>query len=343
MNKKHISYADAGVDIDKSDRAKRRIKTFVKSTYNKNVLLEFGSFGGMFSINSILKKNPVLVSSVDGVGTKLKVAVMAGVHNTVGADLVHHCINDILVQGARPLFFMDYIACGKMDANVIVQVVSGLSAACRNNGTVLLGGETAEMPGMYAKNDYDLAGTIVGWVDRRKIIDGTKIKPGDVMLGLASAGLHTNGYSLARKLFFEIKKLKVNSKVPELGSTVGEALLKPHKCYLNSLDKCLDHVSGLCHITGGGFTGNIPRILPENCDAMIEKHSWPVLPVFEWIQRAGNVDFYEMQRTFNMGIGMIVIASKKKADKLIAHLKSKKEKIYVIGEITKGEKKVIFK
>jgi phosphoribosylformylglycinamidine cyclo-ligase len=286
---------------------------------------------------------PVLVASADGVGTKLKIAFAIGIHNTVGRDLVNHCVNDILVQGARPLFFLDYVATGKLSPEVVASVVEGVANGCRENGCVLLGGETAEMPGFYGEGEYDIAGFIVGVVDREKIIDGKTIAPGDVLLALPSAGLHTNGYSLARKLFFDVAGFQPDTFVPELGTTAGEALLATHVSYLRPLEGLLDaHViKGLAHITGGGLTDNIPRILPEGTAVNIEKGSWPVLPVFEVLQKIGNVSEFEMYRTFNMGVGMVIVCSRGDADVVKSHLQERGDKCYLIGEVVAGNREVL--
>lgn len=306
-----ISYADAGVSIDNANRAVAKIREYARSTFNERTLTEIGSFGGMFSGAFPNMTDPILVASADGVGTKLKLAFETGIHNTVGADLVNHCVNDILVQGARPLFFLDYFATGKLEPDVTASVVEGMARACRENGCVLLGGETAEMPDFYPPGEYDLAGFIVGVVDKAKVIDGKSIEPGDVVLGIPSNGLQTNGYSLARKLFFEIGKYKVDTFVDELSSTVGEALLATHQSFLPQLGPLLDSgkIKGLAHITGGGFLENIPRILPEDVSVKINRGSWPELPVFGLMQKLGNVSDKEMFRTFNMGIGMVVICA----------------------------------
>src|SRR6266851_411759 len=327
---KPISYADAGVDIDAATRATDRIKQLAKQTFNARTLSEIGSFGGMFDGAFPKLSQPVLVASADGVGTKLKIAFLAGVHNTVGRDLVNHCVNDMLVQGARPLFFLDYIATGKLLPEVVAGIVEGIANGCRDNGCVLLGGETAEMPDFYAAGEYDVAGFIVGVVDKEKIIDGKQIAAGDILLALPSVGLHTNGYSLARKLFFEVAGYDVNTHVAELGMTVGEALLQPHVSYLKPLDGLLDSgmIKGLAHITGGGLTDNIPRILPERTAVEIKKGSWPILPVFQIIQQIGNVAEAEMYRTFNMGVGMVIVASQSDADAVKSHLKQRDEQVF---------------
>lgn len=335
---KPISYADAGVSIDNANIAVEKIKKFAKSTFNERTLTEIGSFGGMFSGSFPGMAEPILVASADGVGTKLKVAFDTGIHNTVGADLVNHCVNDILVQGARPLFFLDYFATGKLEPQVTADVVEGFARACRENGCVLLGGETAEMPSMYADGEYDLAGFIVGVVDRTKVIDGKSIKPGDTVIGLPSTGLQTNGYSLARKLFFEVGGYSVDSYVDELGTTVGEALLATHSSFLPQVGPLLDSgmTKGLAHITGGGFIENIPRILPEGVSVEIIRGSWPEPPVFGLMQRLGNVDDNEMFRTFNMGIGMVVICSESDSEKVAQALPDSR----IIGRVTEGDRKV---
>jgi phosphoribosylformylglycinamidine cyclo-ligase len=306
-----ITYADAGVSIDKANEAVAKIREYARSTFNERTLTEIGSFGGMFAGAFPQMAEPILVASADGVGTKLKLAFETSIHNTVGADLVNHCVNDILVQGARPLFFLDYFATGKLEPDVTASVVEGIARACRENGCVLLGGETAEMPDFYPAGEYDLAGFIVGVVDKSKVIDGKSIAPGDIVLGLPSTGLQTNGYSLARKLFFEVGGYKVDSYVDELGTTVGEALLATHSSFLPQIGPLLDSglIKGLAHITGGGFLENIPRILPEGVSVEINRGSWPEPPIFGLMQQLGNVSDREMFRTFNMGIGMVVITS----------------------------------
>jgi len=340
---KPISYSDAGVDIDAATRATDRIKELARRTFNERTLSEIGSFGGMFDGAFPNMAQPVLVASADGVGTKLKIAFATGVHHTVGRDLVNHCVNDILVQGARPLFFLDYVATGKLSTEVVASVVEGVANGCRENGCVLLGGETAEMPGFYSEGEYDIAGFIVGVVDREKIIDGKTIEPGDVLLALPSAGLHTNGYSLARKLFFEVAEYQPDTYVPELGTTAGEALLAPHLSYLRPLEGLLDRgvIKGLAHITGGGLTDNIPRILPEGTAVKIEKGSWPVLPIFELFRRIGNVSEREMYRTFNMGVGMVIVCSRSDLDPVKSHLKERGDKCYQIGEVVEGNGEVL--
>lgn len=340
---KPISYSDAGVNIDAATQATDRIKELARRTFNERTLSEIGSFGGMFDGAFPNMAQPVLVASADGVGTKLKIAFATGVHNTVGRDLVNHCVNDILVQGARPLFFLDYIATGKLSPDIVAGIVEGITNGCRENGCVLLGGETAEMPGFYADGEYDIAGFIVGVVDREKIIDGKTIVPGDVLLALPSAGLHTNGYSLARKLFFEVAGYEPNTHLPELGMTAGEALLLPHASYLKPLDGLLDKraIKGLAHITGGGLTDNIPRILPAETAVRIDRGSWPEPDLFKLLRRLGNVSDTEMYRTFNMGIGLVIVCSQEGAEVVTQHLREQGETVYLIGTVTSGEREVL--
>jgi phosphoribosylformylglycinamidine cyclo-ligase len=340
---KSVTYSDAGVSIDTANVAVERIKRLAASTFNSRTLTEIGSFGGMFDAAFPSMKQPVLVASADGVGTKLKIAFITGVHNTVGRDLVNHCVNDILVQGARPLFFLDYFATGKLLAETVAGVVEGMANGCRENNAVLLGGETAEMPGFYADGEYDLAGFIVGIVDREKVIDGKRITAGDVVLGLPSVGLHTNGYSLARKIFFDIGGYKSDSYVEELKMTVGEALLLPHPSYLRELDGLLDsgRIKGLAHITGGGLVDNIPRILPEGAGVEIERGSWPELPLFALMQRLGKVEGKEMFRAFNMGIGMVVICAPSDVDEITRAVSKTGTSCYQIGKVVAGDREVV--
>jgi phosphoribosylformylglycinamidine cyclo-ligase len=339
---KPLTYSDAGVDIDNATRATDKIKELAKRTFNQRTLSEIGSFGGMFDGAFPSLQHPVLVASADGVGTKLKIAFLTGVHNTIGRDLVNHCVNDILVQGARPLFFLDYIATGKLLPEVVAGIVEGIANGCSENGCVLLGGETAEMPDFYAASEYDVAGFIVGVADREKVIDGKRIVPGDVLLALPSAGLHTNGYSLARKLFFEVAGYKVDTRLNEVGMTVGEALLQPHVSYLKSLEGLLDSglIKGLAHITGGGLTDNIPRILPEGSAVEIQKGSWPVLPIYRLMQEMGDVSEAEMYRTFNMGVGMVIVTSPKDAETIKSHLEQRGDAVFEIGRVIQGEREV---
>ena len=336
---KPTTYSDAGVDIDAATRATDKIKELARRTFNERTLSEIGSFGGMFDGAFPKLAQPVLVASADGVGTKLKVAFATGIHNTVGRDLVNHCVNDILVQGARPLFFLDYIATGKLAPETVAGIVAGIADGCRENGCVLLGGETAEMPGFYAAGEYDVAGFIVGVVDREKVIDGKRIVPGDVLLALPSVGLHTNGYSLARKLFLEVAGYDVNTKLDSVGATVGEALLIPHLSYLQPLEGLLDSgvIKGLAHITGGGLTDNIPRILPQGTAVQIDKGSWPILPIFTLMQQIGNVPESEMYRTFNMGVGMVIVCAGSDASTIKSQVS---EKCYEIGRVISGNREV---
>jgi phosphoribosylformylglycinamidine cyclo-ligase len=338
-----ITYADAGVNIDRANRTKQRIKYLAHKTFTRGVLSEIGGFGGLFSVD---KKylDPVLVSSVDGVGTKLKVAFEMKIHHTVGADLVNHCVNDIAVQGAAPLFFMDYLATGKLEPEVAEKVVEGLADACKHNGCALIGGETAEMPGFYPEGEYDLAGFIVGVVEREKIVTGKTIEIGDVVLGLPSTGLHTNGYSLARKLLFEVAKYSPETYVNEIKNKVGNELMRPHKSYWPIVRKLVaaECVSAMAHVTGGGITENLPRVLPRGTAAVIDFGSWPVLPIFEHLQTLGSVPQDEMLRTFNMGIGMLLVVPAKKFKKTQTLLDRAGEKFYNIGRIVKGERKVMY-
>ncbi|HEY1263645.1 MAG TPA: phosphoribosylformylglycinamidine cyclo-ligase [Terriglobales bacterium] len=339
-----VTYADAGVDIDRGNRTKKRIKYLAHKTFTKGVLSEIGGFGGLFSIDREKFADPVLVSSVDGVGTKLKVAFAMNLHSTVGADLVNHCVNDIAVQGATPLFFMDYLATGKLEPEVAEKVIEGLATACKHNGCALIGGETAEMPGFYPEGEYDLAGFIVGVVDRSKIITGETVEAGDVVIGLPSTGLHTNGYSLARKLFFEVARYTPETYVNEIKGKVGSELMQPHRSYWPILKKLIaaECASALAHITGGGITENLPRVLAKGTAAVIELGSWPVLPIFEHLQQLGNVPKEEMLRTFNMGMGMLVVVPSKKFKKAQSVLERAGEKFYTVGRIVKGERKVTY-
>ena len=339
-----VTYADAGVDIDQSNRAKQRIKYLAHRTFNKSVLSEIGGFGGLFQVDKKKYKDPVLVSSVDGVGTKLKIAFEMNVHHTIGADLVNHCVNDIAVQGAAPLFFMDYFATGKLDPEMAERVVSGIADACKHNGCALIGGETAEMPGFYPEGEYDLAGFIVGAVERERILTGKDVQAGDVLIGLPSNGLHTNGYSLARKLLFGMKRLSPETYVNELKNKVGNELMRTHKSYWPVVRRLVDAeaVSAMAHITGGGITENLPRVLPKGTSAVVELGSWPVLPIFSYLQKLGNIARDEMLRTFNMGIGMILVVPPKKFKKVQTILDRAGEKGHTIGRIVKGERKVLY-
>ena len=327
-----MRYKDAGVDIDRADRVKKEIKRLAARTFGKNVLAPIGGFGGLFRIGRG-RDDGVLVASIDGIGTKLMLAFELNGHRRVGEDLVNHCVNDILVQGARPLFFLDYLATGKVEPDTLKQIVVGLTTACRKVGCALIGGETAQMPGFYAPGNYDLAGCIVGYVDRRKLIDGRSIRAGDVILGLPSMGLHTNGYSLARKVLLEQEGFSLGKRVPELGRTLGAELLSPHRCYWPALETLLGRglLKGLVHVTGGGMTDNIPRVLPRGCRAEIRRGSWPVLPIFSLISKFGRVKDAEMFRTFNMGIGMNLIVGQNQLPAVVRHLKRKRHKFYTIG------------
>jgi phosphoribosylformylglycinamidine cyclo-ligase len=339
-----ITYADAGVDISRANRTKQRIKYLAHKTFTRGVLSEIGGFGGLFAIDKTKYADPVLVSSVDGVGTKLKVAFEMGLHSTIGGDLVNHCVNDILVQGAAPLFFMDYLATGTLDPAIAEKVVEGLADACKHNGCALIGGETAEMPGFYPDGEYDLAGFIVGVVERERIITGKDVQIGDIVLGLPSNGLHTNGYALARKLLFEVARYSAETYVNEIKNKVGNELMRTHKSYWPSLKKMLDAqcVSALAHITGGGITENLPRVLPRGTAALIELGSWPVQPIFEHLQALGNVPQEEMLRTFNMGLGMLLVVPSAKFKKAQTVLERAGEKPYTVGRIVKGERKVVY-
>ena len=335
-----MDYRESGVNIDAGNEVVRRIKGLARATFTPGVLSELGSFGGLFHLGARARRDPVLVSSADGVGTKLRLAFMSGIHGTVGADLVNHCVNDILVQGAEPLFFLDYLAAGRLDPDVAVQIVEGLARACRENGCALLGGETAEMPGFYADGEYDVAGFIVGAVERDRLIDGRRIAAGDALIGLPSSGLHTNGYSLARTIVFDRLRLGVHDRVSELGTTVGEALLATHRSYLSIVRPLLDaqRIKGMAHITGGGITDNLPRVLAAGTDAIVRLGSWDVPPLFEWLQRSGGVPRADMLRTFNMGIGLIIICSAHDAEPLMGELAARGGKdARVIGEIVAGE------
>ncbi len=335
-----MDYKASGVDIDAGNETVRRIRGLARSTFTSGVLSDIGSFGGLFRLEPGQFKDPVLVSSADGVGTKLKVAFMADRHDTVGQDLVNHCVNDILVQGAEPLFFLDYLATGRLSPVVAESIVGGMAAACRENNCALLGGETAEMPGMYADGEYDLAGFIVGAVDRARLINGRAIAVGDVVVGVPSSGLHTNGYSLARRIVFEHLGLRVDSYVAALGTTVADALLAPHRSYLALVRPLLPagRIKGMAHITGGGITENLPRVLPHGTAAVVDAAAWSVPPLFSWLRASGNVPADDMYRTFNMGIGLIVVTAKDQAEPLIDELAARGGRnARVIGEIVAGE------
>jgi phosphoribosylformylglycinamidine cyclo-ligase len=340
------AYARAGVDIDLGNKVKSTLPKLLASTHRPEVLGKVGGFGGLFALDVRKYKQPVLVSSVDGVGTKLKIAFAMNRHDTIGQDLVNHCVNDIAVLGAEPLFFLDYLGTGKLQPRVFTDILKGFAKACAQNGCALIGGETAQMPGFYQTGEYDVSGTIVGVVEKSRMLDGKSIRPGDVIIGLASSGLHTNGYSLARKIFFEQMKLKPSSHVAALRQTIGEALLKVHVSYWPLIQKVLKAFNpargtpalrGLAHITGGGFIDNIPRVLPKSCDAVIRKGSWKMLPVFELIQREGRVPESELYQVFNMGVGMTLIVSAQKADAILKFIRAQKQKAWLIGEVVKGK------
>jgi phosphoribosylformylglycinamidine cyclo-ligase len=339
VDQKKKAYAHAGVNVDLGNKLKRQIQSLVKQTHGPKVLGKIGGFGGLFRPNFSGMRDPVLVASIDGVGTKLKIALAVNKHDSVGADLVNHCVNDIAVLGARPLFFLDYIACAKLERKVFHQLLRGLSRACRSARCALLGGETAQMPGMYRKGEYDLAGCIVGVVARAKIIDGSKIGPGDIILGLASNGLHTNGYSLAREILFEKMGLTVNSSLPGATITVGQELLRVHKNYQPILARAPSGIiKGLAHITGGGLIDNVPRILPANCNAVIETKSWRIPSIFRILHQNGNIDRKEMYQVFNMGIGMVAVVAEPDAGRAMSILRAKK-----IGRIERGSGKTVLK
>jgi phosphoribosylformylglycinamidine cyclo-ligase len=342
-----MRYADAGVDISTADEAKRRIAAMAGRTFRRGVLAPVGGFGSLFQLDRRRWRDPVLVASCDGVGTKLKIAFATGIHSSVGADILNHCVNDILTQGAEPLFFLDYIAMGKLDTQVVEQVIEGMSRAAKQAGCSLIGGETAEMPEMYAPGEYDLAGFIVGAVERKKILDPRRVRPGDVLLALPSSGLHTNGYSLARKLVFSVAKLEPDSYVAEVGNKIGAELLKPHRPYWPLLKNVLarEWVSSMAHITGGGITGNLPRALPRNVRGVVELGSWPVLPIFRYLAQLGHIERDELLKTFNLGAGMILVVPPKHVARVEAELKRQREKVYLIGRIERagrGKPRVVY-
>ena len=340
-----MDYKQAGVDIEAGNEVVRRIRSLARGTFTPGVLSDIGSFGGLFRLDSAGIADPVLVASADGVGTKLRVAFMTGVHRTIGVDLVNHCVNDILVQGAQPMFFLDYLATGRLDPAVAVQVVEGLAEACRENGCALLGGETAEMPGFYADGEYDLAGFIVGVVARDKVIDGRTIIPGDVLIGLPSSGLHTNGYSLARQVLFDIAGLAVDARMPALGMTVGEALLAPHRSYLSVLRPLLgsEWIKGMAHITGGGLTDNLPRMFPPGTSPLVDLRTWTPPPLFAFLATTGNVPEADMLRTFNMGIGMVVACAKEDAARVLDALAQAGEpRALAIGSAVAGNGRIVY-
>ena len=334
-----MDYRSSGVDIEAGNEAVRRIRSLARSTFTPGVLSEIGSFGGLFHLGALRYRDPVLVSSADGVGTKLKVAFMTGRHDTVGLDLVNHCVNDILVQGATPLFFLDYLATGRLSPDVAERIVAGMARGCRENECALLGGETAEMPGFYADGEYDLAGFIVGIVEREAVVDGRTLERGDVLIGLPSSGLHTNGYSLARRILFDELRLRPDTHVDEIGGTVGDALLIPHRSYRRPLREVLGRrlTRGLAHITGGGITENLPRILPHGIGARIDTRAWEVPGIFRFLQARGSVPEDDMRRTFNMGIGMIAACAATQADEVLGLLREQGEDARVIGHLVDGD------
>jgi phosphoribosylformylglycinamidine cyclo-ligase len=341
---KPTTYADAGVDIERSNRAKQRIKELARRTFTRNVLSDIGGFGGLFSLDRKRLRDPVLVSSVDGVGTKLKIAFEMNLHDTIGADLVNHCVNDIAVQGATPLFFMDYFAAGRIDPEVTEKVVRGMAEACKENGCALIGGETAEMPGFYSPGEYDLAGFIVGVVERKRIITGKDVRVGDLLIGLPSNGLHTNGYSLARRLLFTVAGYSPESYVGEIRSKVGAELMRTHRSYWPVLRRLIEAevVAAMAHITGGGITENLPRVLPKGTAAVVELGSWTSPPIFEHLRSLGNVPQGEMMRTFNMGIGMVLVVPEAKFKKVQLLLDRAGETSFTIGKVVKGDRRVIY-
>jgi phosphoribosylformylglycinamidine cyclo-ligase len=339
-----MDYKQAGVDIDAGNEVVRRIRSLARSTFTSGVISDIGSFGGLFRLPAAGSET-VLVASADGVGTKLRVAFMTGIHDTIGIDLVNHCVNDILVQGAEPLFFLDYLATGRLEPDVAVKVVEGLATACKANGCALIGGETAEMPGFYADGEYDLAGFIVGSVARGAVIDGAAIRPGDALIGLPSSGLHTNGYSLARRIAFDVARLDVTSRVTILDATIGEALLVPHRSYLPVMRPLLGQglIKGMAHITGGGITENLPRILPDGTHAVVDRSAWTIPPIFRWLQTTGGVPDDDMYRTFNMGIGLMVVTAAANAQALTHALSSSGEPgAAIVGTIQSGGSGVVY-
>lgn len=330
-----LDYRSAGVDLEAAERATRSLSRLVASTQDENTIPGPGLFGGLYALPEGLR-DPVLVSSADGVGTKLRLAFRTGRHDTVGQDLVNHCVNDVLVQGARPLFFLDYLATGRLEEGVVEEVVSGIAAACRRNGCALLGGETAEMPGFYEPGEYELAGFVVGVVERASLLDGSAVEEGDALVGLASSGLHTNGYSLARRILFDELALEVDSPFPGMEGSVGDVLLQVHRSYRASLLPEVEagRIHALAHVTGGGIPGNLPRVLPQDLGARVRSGSWEVPPVFRALQAKGGVDEAEMRRTFNMGVGMIAVAPSGEAEGLAERLRHRGEDAWILGEVT---------
>jgi phosphoribosylformylglycinamidine cyclo-ligase len=338
-----MDYRQSGVDIDAGNETVRRIKSLARGTFTPGVLSDIGSFGGLFRLDRERYQDPVLVSSADGVGTKLKVAFMTGRHDSVGADLVNHCVNDILVQGAEPLFFLDYLATGRLSPDVAEQIVSGVAKGCRENGCALIGGETAEMPGFYAEGEYDIAGFIVGIVEKAKLVDGRTVVPGDALIALPSAGLHTNGYSLARRVLFDAAGFTPDTMVRELGTTIGDALLAPHRSYLTQVRPLLerDLVKGLAHITGGGITENLPRMLPDGCAAEIDLRAWSVPPLFRLLQERGSIARDEMFRAFNMGVGLVVICGARDSERVMNLVaRAGEPNAFRLGFVVAGERGV---
>lgn len=342
---KQKAYARAGVDIDLGNKVKATLPQLLASTHRREVMGKVGGFGGLFALNTRQYEQPILVSSVDGVGTKLKIAFAMDRHDTIGEDLVNHCVNDIAVLGAEPLFFLDYLGTGKLEPHVFTEIIKGFARGCAANRCSLIGGETAQMPGFYQAGEYDVSGTIVGVVDKPRMLDGKTIRPGDVVIGLEASGLHTNGYSLARKIFFDDLKLKPKTRVAELGNTIGDEMLKVHVSYGMLVQAMLKKfnrdgqpraIKGLAHITGGGFVDNIPRVLPKKCDVVIRKGSWDMLPIFKMIEAKGGVPDEELYQVFNMGIGMTVIVAQDKADAVMKFVRAQKQKAWFIGEVVKG-------
>jgi phosphoribosylformylglycinamidine cyclo-ligase len=339
-----MKYAEAGVDISRADDAKQRIARLARRTFTRGVLSQIGTFGALFELDRKRWREPVLVASADGVGTKLKIAFTMGVHSTVGMDIVNHCVNDILTQGAEPLFFMDYLALGKMEPRVVEQIIDGMSRACKQAGCALIGGETAEMPGFYPPGEYDLAGFIVGAVEKKKVLDGKAVRAGDALIALASSGLHTNGFSLARKLVFGVAGHKADDYVAEVGGKIGAELLRPHRCYWPLLKNIVRKgwVSAMAHITGGGITENLPRALARNTQAVVELGSWPVPRIFSYLARIGKIERDELLRTFNMGAGMILVVPAKHVSNVERELKRCREKFFRIGHIQPGRPRVVY-
>ena len=344
MTDDNLTYKDSGVDVDAGNEFVKKIKPFVKNTFRPEVLTDLGGFGGLFNLNKDKYKEPVLVSGTDGVGTKLKIAFLMNKHDTVGIDLVAMCANDIIVSGAEPLFFLDYLASGKLDVEKSKDIVKGIADGCSQAGCALLGGETAEMPDFYKEGEYDMAGFVVGVVDKEKIIDGKNIKAGDAILGISSSGLHSNGFSLVRKIIFDKLKLNMEDKVEELGCAVGDEILKPTKIYVKTVLEILKsfEIKGISHITGGGFTENIPRVLPDGVSAKITRGNWDVPQIFKFLKREGNVEKEEMFKTFNMGIGLVLIVNDSDKEEVLKKIESLGDKAFLIGEVIDGEKQVVY-